>query len=79
MARMRYLNEAYAEIVKQDPHTCISKNYVRKLIISGAVPSVKIGQNRRLVDLDKLLRHIDSFPYSDGKDKIDSGILRRID
>lgn len=53
MLRIRMMKEAYEEIKAADPNTAITMNYIRTLIISGAVPSIRAG-NRYLINMDEL-------------------------
>ncbi len=54
--RMRTPAQALTEIKQQDPHSCVSLNMIRRLIKTGAVPSVAVcSGRRRLVNLDALL------------------------
>jgi len=55
LTRFRLLPECYSEVLRLDPGTSISRNFIRKLAISGSVRTVYSG-NRRLIDLDDLLR-----------------------
>ena len=55
--RLRTVSEAYACIKEADPGTAVSANYVRCLIVSGAVPRIKCGK-KYLVDLDVLIEHL---------------------
>ena len=52
-ARMRFPAQALEELRKADPETQVSLKLIRRLIHTGAVPSVPVGNgNRRLVNLD---------------------------
>lgn len=53
VARMRTIDEAYAEIKFADNHTAITKNFIRRLVISGNVPSIKAGR-KYLINMDTL-------------------------
>ena len=53
MLRIRLIKEAYEEIKKADPGTAITMNYVRKLVVSGAVWSIRVGR-RYLINMDDL-------------------------
>jgi excisionase family DNA binding protein len=53
MFRMRLINDAYKEIKAADPETAITKNYIRRLIVSGVVPSTRCG-TKYLVNMDTL-------------------------
>jgi len=57
VARMRLLNEAYAELKEIDPQTNVSKNFIRQLAISGKIPVVNVGK-RRLINMDGLLAYL---------------------
>lgn len=57
LPRMRTLAEAYAYIKEKDPETAISANFVRCLIVSGAVPRMKCGK-KYLVDVDLLMDYL---------------------
>lgn len=55
--RMRTLDEAYAELLKVDADTSLSKYSLRKLVLSGSIPCVEIG-HRRLINFDALLLYL---------------------
>lgn len=57
LPRMRTLSEAYECIKAYDPETAISANYVRCLIVSGAVPRIRCGK-KYLVDVDVLIDYL---------------------
>ena len=57
MPRLRLLDEAVAEIRALDPDTSISRNFVRKLAISGQVATVQVGR-KRLINLESLLEFL---------------------
>jgi len=51
--KIRNLTEAYREIINDDPETSICFNSLRHAVITGKIPSVKIGQ-RYLIDMMKI-------------------------
>ena len=55
--RMRTLDEAYAELLKIDADTSLSKYSLRKLVLSGKIPCIEIG-HRRLINFDALLLYL---------------------
>lgn len=57
MARIRTIEKAFDEIRKIDPNTCITKHFIRNLILEGALPYRKTG-NRYLIDLDSLINYV---------------------
>lgn len=44
MAQMRSISQLYDEIKRMDPDTALSKTAIRRLVTSGRIPSVRIGQ-----------------------------------
>jgi len=57
LPRIRTLKEAHAEIKAADPKTAVSFNYIRKLVLSGAVPSVMAG-NKYLLSMENLEEYL---------------------
>lgn len=56
--RMRTINEAAAYFQEADPSTALTKTAVRRLVVSGAVPSVMIG-TKYLVSLEALEAYLE--------------------
>ena len=52
-ARMRTINEAAAWLREIDPETAFTPTALRRLVISGTLPSVRIG-SKYLINLDTL-------------------------
>lgn len=44
LARMRTLDECFAEIKAMDENTAVSKCYIRRLALSGKIPVVMCGR-----------------------------------
>ncbi len=59
LPRMRTLDECYRELKLLDPNTAVSKYFVRRLAVSGAIPTVKCGC-KRLINLDGLIEYLQS-------------------
>lgn len=57
VARIRTIEKAYDEIRRTDPDTCISKHFIKNLVIDGEIPYRKTG-NRYLIDLDNLINYV---------------------
>ena len=53
MARMRTIDQAAAWIREQDPETALTPTALRRLVTSGQVPSVRVGQ-KFLVELGEV-------------------------
>lgn len=56
MARIRTIEKAFNEIRQSDPNTCITKHFIKNLIINGDIPHRKTG-NRFLIDVDEVIRY----------------------
>lgn len=59
LPHMLYLDEAFAEIKRIDPETAISKNNLRKIVLSGKIRTVQMGQ-RRLINMDSLYAFLEN-------------------
>lgn len=53
MRTMRTIEQAVAEIRTEDPNTALTKTALRRLVVSGAVPSVRVGA-KYLLDMAAL-------------------------
>ncbi len=77
LARMRTLDECYAEIKKMDNNTAISKYYIRQLALSGKIPVVMVGR-KRLINLDGLIEYLSAPCVSATAKNIPFDNIRRI-
>lgn len=57
MGRIRTIEKAFDEIKQTDPNTCITKHFIKNLIIEGEIPYRKTG-NRYLIDIDEVLNYM---------------------
>ena len=55
--RMRTVNEAAQEIKANDPHTAMTPYHIRRLCLTGILPTVKAGK-KILLNLDTLLEYM---------------------
>ncbi len=63
VARMRFPADALAELRKLDPETPVSLSFIRRLVKTGAVPSVPVGAGkRRLLNFDALCAYLENPP-----------------
>ena len=53
MPRMRTIDQAAAWLRESDPDCAFTKTALRRLVVTGQLPSVRIGQ-KYLIDLDML-------------------------
>lgn len=53
MSRLRTLTETYNYIKDMDSETAVTPYALRRLVISGYIPSVKVGR-KFLIDIDSL-------------------------
>ena len=76
--RMRFPAQALEDLRKADPETPVTLNMIRRLMKTGAVPSVPVGGGkRRLVNYDALLAYL-AAPVEENPNGRAQGI-RRID
>lgn len=57
MARIRTIEKAFDEIKRTDTDTCITKHFIKNLIIEGEIPYRKTG-NRYLIDVDEVMNYM---------------------
>lgn len=53
LPRMRTIDQAAAWLQENDPGTAFTKTALRRLVVSGKLPSVRVGQ-KYLVNLDTI-------------------------
>lgn len=75
LAKMRTLDEAYAEIKRMDENTSLSKYFIRRLALSGEIPVVMCGR-KRLINLDALIDYLSSADNAAAVSPISDGIRR---
>ena len=75
MPRMRTIDQAVTYMQAIDEHTALTKTALRRLVVSGKIPSVRIGI-KYLVDLNSL----ESFLTGEVVDRVpnDQGVIRKI-
>ncbi len=67
--RMRTFETGFAEIKATDPNTGLTKTALRRIVVSGAIPSVRIGTGSKptyLFNLDDL------YAYLNGAEKAEA-------
>lgn len=61
--RMWFPQQALEELRRIDPQTPVSLSFIRRLVKTGAVPSVPVSAGRRrLVNLDALIEYLSNPP-----------------
>ena len=55
--RMRTVNEAAQELKALDPHTAMTPYHIRRLCLTGILPTVKAGK-KILLNLDTLIEYM---------------------
>lgn len=73
MRTMRTIDAAAAEIRAADPHTALTKTALRRLVVSGAVPSMRVG-TKYLLDLEILDNYLGGQPQQ--QEIVRNGIRR---
>lgn len=71
MLRIRTLSETLQHIKDLDPDTAITANALRRMVVSGQVPSIKAGK-KYLIDLDVLFDFLKGDKPEDDSNEIDS-------
>lgn len=75
-ARMRFPAQALDELRKSDPETQVSLKMIRRLVHTGAIPSVPVGNgSRRLLNYDALLDYLAAPPADKPAERV-QGIRR---
>ena len=59
--RLRDLAQAHAMLKELDSETALSRYALRRIFLSGEVPTIEIGK-RRLVNFDLLLKYLGGEP-----------------
>ena len=57
LPRMRTLDKCAVMRRELDPDTAVSKHYVRRLALTGEIPTVMCGR-KRLINFDKLIEYL---------------------
>ena len=74
--RMRYPEQALAELKLEDPSTPVTVYMIRRLVAAGTIPSIQMGR-RRLLNYDSLLEYL-AHPVPEEAEHQRGGI-RKID
>ena len=73
--RMRYPEQALAELKLEDPSTPVTVYMIRRLVSTGTIPSIQMGR-RRLLNYDSLLEYL-AHPVP-GEAEHQRGGIRRV-
>lgn len=72
--RMRYPEQALAELKLEDPSTPVTVYMIRRLVSTGTIPSIQMGR-RRLLNYDSLLEYL-AHPVPEEAEHQRGGIRR---
>lgn len=75
LPRMRGIRQAVEEIKTADPKTALTEKALRRLILSGVIPSVVVGR-KYLINLDTLERYLSGETVKE--DRQENGGIRVI-
>lgn len=77
LPRMRTITETIKLIREQDPDTCLTETALRRMVITGELPSVvKVG-SKYLINVDSLINYLNEGTV--GTDSADvSSPIRRV-
>lgn len=76
MARMRLISEAFRQLKEDDPSTAITFCSLRRIVVTGAIPSLMVGR-KRLIDYDKLLDYLNGLEALEAPSE-DTGTIRQV-
>ena len=76
MARMRTIDQGADWLRKTDPDTALTKTALRRLVTTGQLPSVRIGQ-KYLLDLDTLTEYLKGT-LPEAEPEAEYGKIRRV-
>ena len=74
--RMRTMDQAYAELHAADPRCALAKTALRRMVVSGRIPSVRVGP-KYLLDIDRLEEYL--FTPEKAEAPVTSGGMRRLE
>ena len=74
--RMRTIDQAYAELLATDPRCALAKTALRRMVVSGRIPSVRVGP-KYLLDIDRLEEYL--FTPGKAETPVTPGSLRRLE
>ncbi len=77
MSRYRAMSKVMPHILERDPETGLTPWAVRQLVLTGVIPSVRVGR-KRLVDLDTLDQYLVSTPKPPTAQSESRGVIRPI-
>lgn len=78
MQRMRTIKQTIEYIRAEDPETALTESALKRLVSSGAIPSVKVGR-KRLLSLDVLSEVLKSAKAASPIMETPSGVIRKIE
>ena len=61
---MRTIENAFSEIKAIDPNTDLTNRALRRMVTTGEIPSVTVG-NKYLINIDLLLDKLSCVTYND--------------
>lgn len=76
--RMRTINEASAYMLEHDPETALTKTALRRLIVTGAIPSIKVG-SKYLIALENLEKYLSGGSPIESVGEQSTGTIRRVE
>lgn len=76
MAKMRLIKDVFEEIKTNDPNTAITLCGLRRMVMSGVIPSVQIGR-KRLINYDNLIDYLNNINSGDTEQE-EVGVIRPV-
>ncbi len=67
LPRMRTIGETIRLLREQDPDTCLTETALRRMVITGEIPSVRVGK-KYLICLDAIEAHLRGVTHTQAQD-----------
>ena len=77
MQRLRTITDAFRCVKEADPQTALTPTALRRLVLSGDIPSTRIG-TKRLITLEAVDEYFWSGPHAESTEP-SRGTIRRVE
>ena len=78
MARMRTIDAAISLIRQMDNGTSLTKYALRRMVLSGEIPSVVVGKSKRLINVDMLMEKLANPEEWPAEQREETGAIRPV-
>lgn len=74
--KMRTIPQIVEELKQQDESTAITEHYLRKLVKTGCIPSVKVNR-KTLLCVDTVYKYLEN-PMQEPQNQPETGVIRKV-